>query len=97
MHRQKNKQRNSGKEKSGNEEQNEKELTFLEKHVKEGLMSKCGIKDREATVFMEMDDASVAAAIEQVLKRKNKNEKDKMIMPIFFSKNEFSRLKWACR
>jgi len=32
--------------------------------VKEGLMSKCGIKDREATVFMEMDDAS-AAAIEQ--------------------------------
>ena len=64
MHRQRTSSETEEKKKSGNEEQNEKKLTFLEKHVKEGLMSKCGIKDREATVFMEMDDAS-AAAIEQ--------------------------------
>lgn len=31
----------------------EKEPTFLEKQAKEGLMSRCGTKDREDTVFME--------------------------------------------
>ena len=60
-------------------------------------MSKCGIKDREATVFMEMDNAAAAAAIEQVEEREKEKQKIKMLCLIFFSKNEFSRLKWACR
>jgi hypothetical protein len=28
-------------------------LTFLERHRKEGLMSRCGTRDREATVVMD--------------------------------------------
>jgi hypothetical protein len=31
----------------------QEELTFLEQHLKEGLMSKCGSKDSDATVVMD--------------------------------------------
>lgn len=67
--------RNPGSE----EEQAEKPLTFLEKHAKEGLMSKCGSKESEATVFMGMDDASAAvvAAIEKDRIEEEKKEERK--------------------
>ena len=33
-------------------------LTFLERHRKEGLMSRCGTRESEATVVMEGMDAA---------------------------------------
>ena len=48
----------------------EKEPTFLEKQAMEGLMSRCGTKDSEDTVFMEKV-AGAATAAAEVLSRVN--------------------------
>jgi hypothetical protein len=72
-------------EKSGNEKQKEKELTFLEKHAKAGLMSKCGAKESKATVFMEMDAAAAAANEQGLLKRKRR-----WLCVIFFWKRKMN-------
>ena len=86
----------------------EKEPTFLEKQAMEGLMSRCGTKDSEDTVFMEKAAGAATAtvpAVAEILsrvnpiqeKRKTKIGKKKLLVSNFFSKNEIWRLKWACR
>jgi hypothetical protein len=74
----------------------DKEPTFLEKQVREGLMSSCGAKDNKATVFMEKAGAATAtaAAAAEVLSRvspiqekKNRKSggKEKLVASSFFS------------
>ena len=67
-------------------------------------MSRCGTKDSEDTVFMEKAAGAATAAAEVLSrvnliqeKRKTKIGKKKLLVSIFFSKNEIWRLKWACR
>lgn len=65
----------------------EKEPTFLEKQAMEGLMSRCGTKDSEDTVFMEKVAGAAATAAAEVLsrvipiqeKRKNENREKEVV------------------
>ena len=94
----------TGKKRKTVTRKREKEPTFLEKQAMEGLMSRCGTKDSEDTVFMEKAAGAATAAAEVLSrvnliqeKRKTKIGKKKLLVSIFFSKNEIWRLKWACR
>ena len=64
----------TGKKRKTVTRKREKEPTFLEKQAMEGLMSRCGTKDSEDTVFMEKAAGAATAtvpAVAEILSRVN--------------------------